>query len=88
MNDAGHTMDVRDLSFEAETFDVAIDKGSSFLRSISVYTYDHYPNRHYGRDVDVQRRRLGVYLVLPLAERRQPTIALNRIPLRTWSMTA
>ena len=28
VNDAGHTMDVRDLSFEAESFDVAIDKGS------------------------------------------------------------
>lgn len=37
----GHEMDVRNLSFQAESFDVAIDKGVSYLNhklNISIVT--------------------------------------------------
>jgi hypothetical protein len=52
-------MDVRDLSFDAETFDVAIDKGTQQVILAGLSDSRAMLVRHYGRNVDIQGRCLG-----------------------------
>lgn len=55
----GHEMDVRDMSFESGSFDVAIDKGTRRCPDCFAPTPTNVQFRDYGRHDDSQGRRLG-----------------------------
>ena len=78
----GHEMDIRDLKFETDSFDVAIDKGTFHTCSIRRHTHLHmHPiTRYDGRHDDSQSRRLGEY-----SPRRQRDVRSSDAPtsLRT-----
>jgi hypothetical protein len=52
-------MDVRDLQFDDESFDIAIDKGLKF-GSCQQFTENHHL-RYHGRNDDIQGGCLGTY---------------------------
>jgi len=55
----GHEMDVRNLSFEADSFEVAIDKGASYYNPMPNISISHPFGRNNGRHDDSQRGCLG-----------------------------
>lgn len=51
----GHEMDVRDLQFDDESFDVAIDKGLSLRGHVRLYNRLRFVCRYHGRYDDIKR---------------------------------